>query len=77
MLTLIVIMIEVFQTAQNLNTTIIKNIFKNERKCRDIKTEKAHKQDWDGTLAKQYTNHFHIHKSKSRSKCTYVGMMKL
>ena len=29
-----------------------KNIFKkNERKCRDIKTEKAQEQDWDGTLA--------------------------
>ena len=22
----------------------------NERACRDIKTEKAHEQDWDGTL---------------------------
>ena len=24
---------------------------KNERTCRGIKTEKAYKQDWDGTLA--------------------------
>ena len=24
---------------------------KHERTCRDIKTEKAHKQDWDSTLA--------------------------
>ena len=28
-----------------------------ERGCRDIKSEKAWNQDWDGTLA---TNHFHI-----------------
>ena len=29
-----------------------KNIFiKNERTCRDSKTEKAHKQNWDGTSA--------------------------
>ena len=25
--------------------------FKNERACRDIKTEKAQEQDWDGNLA--------------------------
>ena len=30
---------------------IIKNIFKNGIVCRDIKTEKAQEQDWDGTLA--------------------------
>ena len=24
---------------------------KNESKCRDIKTQKAQEQDWDGTLA--------------------------
>ena len=28
-----------------------KNIFKNERVRRDIKTEKAQKQDWNGTFA--------------------------
>ena len=28
-----------------------KNIFKNVLICQDIKTEKVHKQDWDGTLA--------------------------
>ena len=28
-----------------------KHFQKNERKCRDIKTEKAQEQDWDGTLA--------------------------
>ena len=27
---------------------------------RDIETEKVHKQDWDGTLASYYTNHFLI-----------------
>ena len=27
-----------------------KNISKNESSCRDIKTEIAHEQDWDGTL---------------------------
>ena len=30
---------------------IIKTFFKNERTCKDIKTEKAHKQDWDSTSA--------------------------
>ena len=25
-------------------------VLKNERVCRDIKTEKAQEQDWDGTL---------------------------
>ena len=30
-------------------TRIIKSILKNERVCRDIKTEKAQEQDWDGT----------------------------
>ena len=28
-----------------------KHFQKNDRKCRDIKTEKAQEQDWDGTLA--------------------------
>ena len=32
-------------------TRIIKIFSKNEGTCRDIKTEKAHEQDWDGTLA--------------------------
>ena len=32
-------------------TRIIKNILKNGIVCRDIKTEKAQEQDWDGTLA--------------------------
>ena len=27
------------------------NIFLNERACKGVKTEKAHEQDWDGTLA--------------------------
>ena len=30
---------------------MIKNILKNERACKDIKTKKAQKQDWVGTLA--------------------------
>ena len=34
-----------------IETKIIKNIFKNGIVCRDIKTEKAQEQDWDGTLA--------------------------
>ena len=29
----------------------LKNIFLNEKGCRDIKTEKVQKQDWNGTLA--------------------------
>ena len=32
-------------------TRIIKAFSKNERTCKDIKTDKAHEQDWDGTLA--------------------------
>ena len=35
-------------------TTLEKHFPKNERKCRDIKTEKAHEQDWDGTLAAKF-----------------------
>ena len=31
-----------------------------EHMYRDIETEKVHKQDWDGTLALYYTNHFLI-----------------
>ena len=34
-----------------IETRIIKNILKNGIVCRDIKTEKAQEQDWDGTLA--------------------------
>ena len=37
-------------TIQDYNH-IKRHFRKNERKCRDIKTEKAHKQDWDSTLA--------------------------
>ena len=33
-----------------------KNISKNERTYRDIKTKVAHEQDWDGTLATNSTN---------------------
>ena len=33
------------------NTRIIKNIFnKNERRCRDVKTQKATKQGWEANL---------------------------
>ena len=34
-----------------IETRIIKNILKNGIACRDIKSEKAQEQDWDGTLA--------------------------
>ena len=37
-----------------------KNILKNERGCRDIKTKKAQEQDWDGTLATKLTPLPHI-----------------
>ena len=36
---------------KRIETRIIKNILKTERGCRDIKTEKAQEQDWDGTIA--------------------------
>ena len=43
--------------------------------CRDVKTEKAQKPDWDGTLA---TNHFHIttlHKIKRETQRSYTYVM--
>ena len=34
-----------------METRIIKNIFnKNERRCRDVKTQKACKQGWEGNI---------------------------
>ena len=42
--------------------------------CRDVKTEKAQKPDWDGTLV---TNHFHItlHKIKRETQRSYTCLM--
>ena len=36
---------------KTMETRIIKNIFnKNERRCRDVKTQKASKQGWEANL---------------------------
>ena len=36
---------------KSMKTRIIKNIFnKNERRCRDVKTQKASKQGWEANL---------------------------
>ena len=36
---------------KTIKTRIIKNIFnKNERRCRDVKTQKASKQGWEANL---------------------------
>ena len=45
---------------KTMETRIIKNIFnKNERRCRDVKTQKAYEQGWEaniGTKIKQTTS---------------------
>ena len=40
-----------FHGVESIYTRIIKNIFnKNERRCRDVKTQKASKQGWEANL---------------------------
>ena len=39
----------------------MKKHFKNERACRDIKTEKPQKHGWDGTLVNRSGNYLHVH----------------
>ena len=40
-----------------METRIIKNIFnKNERRCRDVKTQKACKQGWEANIGPKITS---------------------
>ena len=40
-----------------METRIIKNVFnKNERRCRDVKTQKACKQGWEANIGPKITS---------------------
>ena len=42
---------------KTMETRIIKNIFnKNERRCRDVKTQKACKQGWEANIGPKITS---------------------
>ena len=42
---------------KKMETKIIKNIFnKNERRCRDVKTQKACKQGWEANIGPKITS---------------------
>ena len=69
---------------KTMETRIIKNNFnKNERRCRDVKTQEARKQGWEANIyrTQNKTNHFHITLRKyltaikqNTKSCTYVGL---
>ena len=45
------------QKKKTMKTRIIKNIFnKNERRCRDVKTQKACKQGWEANIGPKITS---------------------
>ena len=42
---------KIFRTKKTMETRIIKNIFdKNERRCREVKTQKACEQGWEANI---------------------------
>ena len=52
---------------KTMETRIIKNIFnKNERRFRDVKTQKACERGWEANIGPK-TNHFHINLHKYSS----------
>ena len=62
-----------------MKTRIIKNIFnKSERRCRDVKTQKASKQGWEANIGPKIkqTIPYNLHRYSSlyRGVSTYVGL---
>ena len=59
-----------------MKTRIIKNILnKNERRCRDVKTQKACKQGWEANIGPKITSTSTYTAIKQNTKsCTYVGL---
>ena len=57
-----------------METRIIKNIFnKSERRCRDVKTQKACKQGWEANIG-PYIISTHTAIKQNTKSCNYVGL---